>query len=148
MHLGLWSNEAERLLLGTACQESECGLYLVEIGGGPGLGIYQMNKGMSGYEDMWENFLDYRPDLAGKVLYYSAFKHTKHPPAGEMVGNIFFATAMARVKYYRVAAPIPTTLPEQAAYYKKYWNTEEGAATVDQYIGNWNRFVGSAMRYV
>ncbi|KAF0118141.1 MAG: hypothetical protein FD149_866 [Rhodospirillaceae bacterium] len=62
LHLGLHSPAAEALLLGTAIQESRLGTYLRQTGGGPALGVYQMEPAT--HEDIWTNFLAYRPDLA------------------------------------------------------------------------------------
>jgi hypothetical protein len=40
-----------------------------------------------------------------------------------------------------VAAPIPTDAKEIAAYWKLYYNTPLGAGTVEDFIGNWNRYL-------
>jgi hypothetical protein len=45
----------------------------------------------------------------------------------------------ARMHYFRVPSAIPESLEEQAAYYKQYYNSPLGAATVEQYIDNYNR---------
>jgi len=41
-HIGMWSGAAENLLLGTAAVESRMGTYLRQVGGGPALGIWQV----------------------------------------------------------------------------------------------------------
>jgi hypothetical protein len=139
--LDLWSEPAERLILGTACQESACGQYIVQLGDvvGGGLGIYQMEPGMTGHDDCWHNFLVFRPELSRLVKLQMI--NPDNPTAEEMIGNAFYATAMCRIKYLRVPEPIPDYLGAQAAYWKKYYNTEAGAGTVQQYMNNWNRYV-------
>ena len=133
--LDLWSVPAERLVLGTACQESACGMWLVQLRG-PAKGIFQMEPAT--HDDLWGNFLTYKPELAGKVSQWAINK--AHLPE-EMVGNLYYATAMCRIHYLRVPEPIPNDLHGQAQYYKTYYNTEKGKATVEEYMNAWNRFV-------
>ena len=137
----LWSPEAERLVLGTACQESECGRYLVQLGNvkGGGLGIYQMEE--KSYKDHWINYLQHKPVLAAKVCHWSVCVPPEVPDATEMIGNLNFATAMCRIHYLRVAEPIPNELTKQARYWKSAYNTKLGKGTPEQYISNWRRFV-------
>lgn len=139
LSLDLYSDKAERLVLGTACQESECGLWIKQLGGGPGIGIYQMEPDT--FNDIWNNYLDFKPTLREKVLKWVFDIGLNGDSAREMVGNLYYATAMCRVHYYRVPEPIPDYLAGQAAYWKKYYNTEDGRGTGFQYINAWNRFV-------
>lgn len=57
--LGLWSQAAEDLLLGTAIQES--GLVHVRQVGGPALGYWQMEPAT--HDDIWASFVQHRPEL-------------------------------------------------------------------------------------
>jgi len=136
--LGLHSVAAERLVLGTACQESECGRWLVQVGG-PALGIYQMEPAT--YDSLWLDFLAYQPRLAPKVKQFCSGLVLNS--SREMIWNLAYATAMCRVHYYRDPQLIPTDLPGQAEYYKRVYNTAAGAATPEQYRKNWQRFVGT-----
>lgn len=131
--LELWSVPAEHLLLGTACQESECGRWLHQLGSGPALGIYQMEPAT--YDDLWINFINHQP-WRDKVAVYNSKR-----PISELAGNLYLATAMCRIHYLRVPEPIPDYLAGQAAYWKKYYNTEFGAGTTQEYMNAWNRFV-------
>ena len=63
--IGLYSESAVNLLLGTAAQESHMGTYLTQIKG-PALSIYQIEP--KTHADIWKNYLSYRLDLKGKVL--------------------------------------------------------------------------------
>jgi len=135
--LGVWSVNAEQLVLGTACQESACGEYLVQLGNGPALGIYQMEPAT--HADIWRNYLPGRA-LATKV---SDLAIHAGLDADEMIGNLYYATAMCRVHYLRVPSAIPSGLRKQAEYWKRHYNTELGAGTVDEYIQSWERFVGT-----
>jgi len=134
--LDLWSIEAEQLVLGTACQESECGRWLKQLGGGPAVGIYQMEPAT--HDDIWKNFLEYKEVLVDKL---AAFYFDGN--SNELVGNLYYATAMCRIHYLRVPEAIPVGLRKQAEYWKRFYNTELGAGTIDEYIQSWERFVGT-----
>ena len=134
--LGLWSFDAERLILGTACAESACGRWAKQIGG-PGLGPYSNEPDT--FNDTWENYLTYRPELAGKIKELSL---NGGMVAEEMIGNWYFATAMCRVHYLRVKEKIPDSLPGQARYWKQYYNTIKGKGTIEHYQNAWSTHVG------
>ena len=132
--LDLWSPAAEELLMGTILQESQGGHWLRQTGGGPALGICQMEPVT--HDDIWRNFLAYHPDLAIKV---KGLMVRTVSDIEEMVGNLYYAVAMARVLYYRVAEPLPKAgdISAQAAYYKAHYNTAGGAASEAQYLVHW-----------
>jgi hypothetical protein len=132
--IDLYSLDAVNLILGTIAQESNFGHYIRQLNGGPALGICQMESDT--FEDIFNNYLKYKMDLKTKI-YSVAVKGT----AEEMVWNMKFAIAMCRVHYLRVPKEIPTSLEEQAAYYKQYYNTIYGAATIEEYIRNYTKFV-------
>ena len=63
--LSLWSLSAEELVLGTAIVES--GLtYLKQHGDGPALGLWQVEPAT--HDDLYTNFLNFRPELGSKLL--------------------------------------------------------------------------------
>ena len=63
--LGLWSPSAEELVLGTAIVES--GLtYIRQWGDGPALGLWQVEP--STQNDLYTNFLNYRPELDSQLM--------------------------------------------------------------------------------
>lgn len=132
--LGLYSDSAVNLLLGTCAQESQMGTYLKQING-PALGIYQEEP--ASHDDVWDNYLKYKPDLAGKVLAIDS------RDTNNLIINLSYATAIARIQYLRAPCPFPAAddLVGLASYYKRYYNTEQGAATVDEFIDNYKRYV-------
>ena len=135
-HLELWSVGAERLVLGTACQESECGRWLVQING-PALGAWQMEPAT--HDDIVNNYLAFRPELKSRVGYWAAQGFT----APQLAWNLGYGEAMCRLRYRRIPRAIPDTLQGQAEYYKINYNTPLGAGTAQQYVSNWQRFVGN-----
>jgi hypothetical protein len=132
------SKEAEDLLDGTFAQESGCGKYVRELDSGPGRGFWQMNP--RDHDEIWKMYLPNHAKLANAVLNLATC--SKPPSADLLVDNIRYACAMARIHYLRIADKIPSTLEGQAAYWKKYYNSEKGAGTVEEYIANYKKYNG------
>jgi hypothetical protein len=128
-HLELNSKSAQVLLLGTALVESDL-MHLVQIKG-IAESFYQIEPNTA--NDIWCNYLDYRDDLADKVraLMIEAFDRFD-----QIDGNLFYATAMARIHYLRVPTelPMPENITELATYYKEHFNTHLGKSTVENSI--------------
>lgn len=137
--INLWSESAENLLLGTAAQESHMGTYLKQING-PALGIYQMEPAT--HKDLWLNYLNYQPELKSAVLSYLSHKDESSAPA-ELVFNLAYATLMSRIHYRRVKEVLPQAddLQGLGRYWKKYYNTELGKGTVEEFVRNYTNFV-------
>lgn len=139
--LALWSQVAENLLVGTALQESLL-TYTVQQGGGPALGYFQMEPAT--HDDCWNNYLKYRATLSSKVRsFIQGDDGTGIPDAKIMIDNPYYAAAMARVKYLRVPAAMPIDPNDVTAlgqYYKQWYNSPLGAATVDQFVEKYNKY--------
>lgn len=122
--IAMWSPAAERLLLGTALQESGF-RYLAQRGGGPGRGLYQIEPETE--RDVWTNYLAYRPQLAARVRGFGV----AGPGEAHLVGNLPYATAVARLIYFRAPEALPGAddIDGLADYWKRYYNTERGAGT-------------------
>jgi len=135
MRLGMWSEDAEELLLGTAIQESKGGTYFKQLDG-PALGIFQIEQAT--HKDIWDSYLDYNLDIARKVS-----------PIGmkdkaNLVTDLKYATMIARLVYSRRPEPLPkaTDLEGLAAYWKTYYNTKLGKGTEEEFIFNYNKALG------
>jgi len=140
--VGLYSIEAEQLLLGTAAQETGMGHYIHQIVG-PALGIYQMEPNT--YVGLWNGYVKSRPELERKIrLAVGLENSTGLPPKELLITDLKFATIMSRVYYLRVDEALPGDgdIVAQAMYWKKYYNTYLGKGTVKQYIKNYRRWVG------
>lgn len=135
-----YSENAENLVLGTIAQESH-GSYLKQLGRGPALGIIQMEPAT--HDDIWDNYLTYRDALTSKIdeLELPHWLGLRGP--GELVGNLYYATAMCRVHYFRKPGAIPGTIGGLAAYWKKHYNTHLGAGTETEFKRNYRRFIGT-----
>ncbi len=121
--MGLWSEAAGRLLVGTAIVESNL-TYLTQLGGGPARGVYQIEP--ESMRDLGRHWLAFRPHWQDAL---DRFDDPRHPDAEELVTDLAFATAVARLHYYRVpqALPDPENLAGLAQYWKDHFNTVAGA---------------------
>lgn len=134
----LWSPAAENLLLGTAAQESGMGQYLVQLGGGPARGIFQMEPAT--LNDIRNNYLAYRTGLRDQI---SAYIIEALSPDDNLVFNLAYATLMCRVHYLRKPASLPDANDVQgmAEYWKRHYNTPLGKGSVREFVENYNRYV-------
>ena len=130
-----FSDAAVELLKMTAAHESHLGSYIAQVGG-PALGIYQMEPATE--EDIITNFLWYREVLHGKVNSTGS----EEPTAKDLVSNLSYATAMARVHYYRDKYPLPDVMDIEglAQYAKRVYNTVEGKAEWRDYYNDYMRY--------
>jgi hypothetical protein len=136
--LKLYSESAVNLLLGTAAQESLMGEYIHQVGGGPAKGIFQMEPATE--TDIWTHYLKYKPELADRV----AALMTPHDiGGGNLVGNLYYATAMARIHYLRKKESLPhhQDVEGMARYWKIHYNTIHGKGTVEEFIHNYQKHV-------
>lgn len=137
IHLALFSPAAENLLVGTALKESAL-FHLDQLtpGPGPAFGIYQMERAT--HDDIWDRYLSSFPPLAAKVASTAA-------PWPERVyqlhTNLAYATAMARIHYYRVRESLPAADDVLALgrYWKLHYNTPRGKGTVEEFVKAYGR---------
>ncbi len=128
------SDSAINLVMGTGAQESHL-RYIRQIGGGPALGLFQMEPKTE--KDIWDNYLKYHPELVTKIKEITG--HDTYGPWLEW--DIAYQIIMCRLHYYR----IPEQLPEGGInslgdYYKKYYNTIQGAASVTEFVSNYYKY--------
>ena len=149
--IGLNSLPAEQLVLGTAIQESGGLQYREQIGGGPALGLFQIEP--QDHHDIWVNYLKFHPDLRSKVLTLVVAPELIDPPGtpnaqGDYVrddtlkGNDKYAAAICRIHYFRYegTSPLPRAngIDGIAHYWKAHYNTDIGYGTVDEFVMNLN----------
>lgn len=148
IEIGLHSESAEQLVIGTICQESR-GEYIKQIGGGPALGLAQMEPAT--HDDIWRNFLAYHPNLKPKVIglistnvrsdaFKSKLARTPFIPSStELLTNLKYMVAMCRVHYLRVphALPKPGDVDALAQYWKQFYNTVHGKGHASEFVDNY-----------
>jgi hypothetical protein len=112
------------------------GTYLLQRGGGPALGIFQMEK--ETHDDIWNNWIEFRWQIFGRLKHYHFYKNF------ERLGwDLMYSSIMARIHYFRVKEPLPKSddIEGLAKYWKKYYNTEKGKGTVEEFIKNYKKFI-------
>jgi len=136
--INMYSPAAVNLLMGTASQESHFGTYLRQIEG-PALGIFQMEPAT--HDDIWKNYIGYRQKISETILKLSHRRIL--PSARDMVFNLKYAIAMARVHYRRAPEKLPEAddISGLGIYWKKYYNTDEGKGTVVHFVKNYHKFI-------
>jgi len=119
---------AVQLLLATAAQESHMGEYLHQLNG-PALGIYQMEPAT------FVDTLNRAANIMG-AIYPTA-------PSERLIYDLRYATVVARAKYFLDPHPLPLTSDITGLWeiYKREWNTPLGAATQQQFITNYAKYV-------
>jgi hypothetical protein len=137
--IGMYSQEAEDLLLGTAMAESRL-TWLAQKGNGPALGVYQIEPPT--LDDVWRRYAAGRPDIRRRVEPLIA----DSPNLDEQLQtNLAFATAIARLKYWMDPAPLPSPHDYDHSSYvfalgevwKRQYNTSEGDGTVEHFVSNY-----------
>lgn len=138
--LQLESQVAVDLMLFTCAAESDGGRYLKQING-PALGIYQMEPAT--YNDIWRNYISGNGRI--NLIMLSCFDCPSMPPEDRLIHDLRFATAMTRLYYSRIAAPLPLNSDPLLLwyYYKNYYNTKEGKAEQQNALTQYHRFVTS-----
>lgn len=144
-HLGVSSRAAAQLLLGTALHESAGLQYRRQLGGGPARSFFQMEPAT--HNDIWANYLVYKPTLGASVEELLAI--SMGDKIYELEFNDNYAAGMARVHYMRVSEPLPkfNDLDAQAIYWKQYYNTSLGAGTPTKYKNDWHTYVPNSLTY-
>lgn len=130
-YLGLGGNAAVNLLTGTALAESDT-TYLRQIGGGPALGLWQMEPAT--HDDCWVNFLCF-PAQSRLATKLEAMLAPDLPRQQQLITNLRYACAMARIRFYRVREPLPAADDPagMSQYHKRWYNSPLGAANA---LGN------------
>lgn len=134
---GTWSESAENLLLGTCAQESAMGTYLKQVKG-PALSIFQIEEAT--YNDVWR-YLAGKYELGESIL--EACNCDQMPEFEQIGWDLRLATLVCRVKYWMIPEALPSynDVDGLAAYWKKYYNTEAGKGTKEEFINNYERHV-------
>lgn len=129
--LGLWSSQAEALILETIAVESAMGSFLKQVGSGPALGISQV-------EPKTFAWLLKALSLRRNPKLWLQFKLMFGLPKPEqLVWDLRLAVAMCRLRYMMDSQPIPTSRVARARYWKRVYNTEAGAGTPEKYLLAW-----------
>lgn len=112
---------AQELIIMIAAHESLFGKYSKQVNG-PALGWIQMEPAT--HEHIWDN--------CTKIQLY-ADKAGLKKDLDALLTDPRYNAFMARMRMKMDPMPLPQTVADMAAWCKKYWNTEAGKATVEDY---------------
>ena len=131
------SPEAVELVLATGIVESRYE-YIRQMGDGPARSFWQVEPASA--VDNLMHYLKHRKSLMGKCAEASMvdLKHWQNSDelvwADILEKNIAAGIIHCRLKYWRVPKKMPSTIEGQAAYWKKYYNTEGGKGDPEHFI--------------
>lgn len=132
---------ARQLMLGTCATETNLGQKLRQGGYSMqsdegAFGFWQME--LSTDADIWTHFIIKKASIYCKINKLAG--GMSHKDA--LIGNIYYACAMARLQYARHKEPLPPAddLIAQGKYYKKYFNGS-GKGSAEKYVADYKRFL-------
>ena len=142
----MYTTDMHKLLLGTIASESDFGS-LNKQRGGPALGIGQMEP--STHNDIWSNYLSYKPQLRSKVINSMWFGV---PKLTQLRYNRKYQILMYTVQYQRAHSvnkcldhPKFKTKNDEIWYFawlhKKVFNTAAGKSTTKRFFEKYHEYV-------
>ncbi len=140
-YIGLYSDAAVKLMIGTALVESNL-TTLKQRPDGPALGLWQMEAPTYAYISMRIKQSRYGP-------LYDRIKHALNMAdlpldAEAMIGNLTLALIMARLKYYLDKRPIPDdgSIEGLAKYWAMVYNTKDQVSGIDRFTAEYYKYCG------
>ena len=138
--IGLWSQEAEELVLGTIAIESTMGYNIRQLGNEYARGLGQCEPPTFEWL-VYDYLLAKHPDLYAKISRVCGIDKYK---IEYLDWNLALAVALIRVRYLPAPGKIPQELAGQAAYWKKYYNASPNGRSAQDYIRIYDRLVRQA----
>ena len=137
----LYTEDAEELLMMIMAHESHLGTALEQVGGGPALGLCQVEP--STMWDNYRNFLATRLPLSQQIDNITGYSG---PSENNLQFNHPYNIIHARLKIYRCRGVIPSAKDPVALsiYAKQFYNTPLGKATAEKYLQDYQRLVLAA----
>jgi len=118
--------------MGTVLKES--GLkFLKQIGGGPGLGLGQIEPATT--KDVWFRYLA-RPDKLELRYKVSQFISPSPDILEQVAGNMYLSVAIIRVKYFMQSEALPGEFDVEgmADYWGRYYQTDNIDSQKEQFV--------------
>ncbi len=133
-YLGIDSNAAEELLLGTAALESELNPLHKDA---EGLGIYQITPKQ--HRQIWDDYLAFKPELASRVRGLASQHRFLQDPDSELSWNLSYATAIAWLIYQReeIVLPAQTEAEQLGLLWRKCFGQRPGTAKSAKQFNGW-----------
>jgi hypothetical protein len=147
--LNLWTAASEAILMGTAAHESGGFRFVDQITSteakdntlGPAYGIFGIEPPT--HDDLFSNFLRFHADLRARAIELRAMVPDPHT---QLVTNLAYATAIARLIFYRAKPPLPQPddIPGMADYWLAHYNKSRMPEKRALWIEHYRRFVVEA----
>lgn len=142
--IGLYSKNAEELLILTVAAESLGGQYLYQTQG-PARGFTQMEPATE--NDILTNYVRYKPELRDALKQYIKFEADgtwSYRVNKPLTYCLDYQIIMARIHYMRDKFNIPphTDIEGLASYWKRVYNTYKGKGTVAKAIQKYMEYIG------
>lgn len=133
-YLGIDSNAAEELLLGTAALESELNPLHKDA---EGLGIYQITPKQ--HRQIWDDYLAFKPELASRVRGLASQHRFLQDPDSELSWNLSYATAIAWLIYQReeIVLPTQTEAEQLGLLWRKCFGQRTGTGKSAKQFNGW-----------
>ena len=96
-YLGVWTEENESLLAGTAAKETGFTISSYSEVDDAGLGIFAITA--EKHRHVWDHYLAFQPDLASEIRGLASQRAFLNNPELELVTNLAYATAIAWIIY-------------------------------------------------
>ncbi|WP_372749247.1 hypothetical protein [Litorivivens sp.] len=133
-YLGIHSNVAEELLLGTAALESQLNPLHKDA---DGVGIYRITPKQ--HRQIWDDYLAFKPDLASRVRGLASQHRFLQDPDTELSWNLSYATAIAWLIYQReeIVLPTPAEADQLGALWRKCFGHRTNARKSEKHFNGW-----------
>ncbi len=140
-YLGIHSPAAEKLLLGTAAQESGFDPFCHSD---RGIGIYQITSEQ--HRSIWDSYLAFIPDLASKVRGLASQHQFLKNPDQELAVNLSYSTAIAWIIYLQSDHQLPAADDADglSLYWKDNFKHENDSQSNQKNFARWIRAHGAA----
>lgn len=135
-----YSLAAENLIVGTAAHESGGFKWLVQRGGGPARGLWQVEPAT--LRDIVGRYL-VKPKHVERYQLVIGLTGTEPSLEDQLVTNMAFGCAVARAKYAMSPDPLPELADDVEALariWKKIYNTHIGAGSIPEFIHNYRTY--------
>ena len=134
-HLGVWSHDAEVLLLSTAAFETNVGYRLLDSANKKsGFGVFCITA--LTHKKIWDTYIATNPDLASKVRGLASQREFLNNPDAELITNLSYATAIAWLIYESSQQPIPCSddIVALAQHWNNHFNDSRKCNTYKEHI--------------
>ena len=91
------------------------------------------------HEDVWRYLRRPENEELGNII----LTFVSQADDKSLIGNLHYATAIARIKYWMRPEPLPETVEQHAIYWKTHYNSGSGAGTPQEYVNSYERFIAS-----